>query len=100
MRQRTRYSKEFKSEAVKQLLIEGNSAQEVSEQLGVPPRLLYAWKSKHLDGLEEHSGELAGSERSPKAMAAELDQLRKELAKQKRMNEILKKTVGYFSNPD
>ena len=27
-------------------------------------------------------------------------QLRKELAKQKRMNEILKKTVGYFSNPE
>ena len=43
---------------------------------------------------------MAGTERSPKAMAAELDQLRKELAKQKRKNEILKKTVGYFSNPD
>ena len=39
MRQRTRYSKEFKSEAVKLLLIDGNSAQEVSEQLGVPPQL-------------------------------------------------------------
>jgi transposase-like protein len=36
---------------------------------------------------------------SPKAMAEELVQLRKELAKQQRMNEILKKTVGYFSNP-
>jgi hypothetical protein len=33
-------------------------------------------------------------------MAAEMAQLRKELAKQKRMNEILKKTVGYFSAED
>ena len=30
-------------------------------------------------------------------MAAEIEQLRKELAKAKRINEILKKTVGYFA---
>jgi transposase-like protein len=30
-------------------------------------------------------------------MAAEIADLRKELAKSKRMNEILKKTVGFFS---
>jgi transposase len=45
--------------------------------------------------LEENAPEGA---QSPKAMAEELAQLRKELAKQKRMNEILKKTVGFFSN--
>ncbi|CAA6697643.1 Unannotated, partial [Lentimonas sp. CC19] len=33
----------------------------------------------------------------PKALAKENEQLRKELAKARRMNEILKKTVGYFS---
>lgn len=32
-------------------------------------------------------------------MAGELAQLRKELARQKRMNEILK-MVGFFSNPE
>ena len=37
---------------------------------------------------------------SPKAMAEELTTLRKELAKSRRMNEILKKTVGYFSKDD
>ena len=100
MRQRKNYSTEFKSEAVKLLLIYGNSPGEVADQLGVPVRLLYTWKRKLLDTLEQQSGDLAGDEQSPKAMAAELSQLRKELAKQKRMNEILKKTVGYFSNPD
>ena len=39
MRQPTGYFKEFKSDAVKRLLIDGNSTQEVSEQLGVPPQL-------------------------------------------------------------
>jgi transposase-like protein len=33
-------------------------------------------------------------------MAEELTTLRKELAKSRRMNEILKKTVGYFSKDD
>lgn len=79
------------------LLIEGLSVKEVSEQLGVPQGMLYAWKAKHLDDLEAQTPEGA---QSPKALAAENDQLRKELAKQKRMNEILKKTVGYFSNPE
>lgn len=95
--QRRRYTAEFKNEAVKMLLIEGLSVKEVSEQLGVPQGMLYAWKAKHLDDLEAQTPEGA---QSPKALAAENDQLRKELAKQKRMNEILKKTVGYFSNPE
>ena len=93
---RRHFTQEFKEEAVK-LLIEGTSLKELSSQLDVGPRLLSEWKRKHLDALE--ASKPSGSA-SPKAMAAELDSLRKELAKQKRMNEILKKTVGYFSNPD
>ena len=95
--QRRRYTAEFKNEAVKMLLLERLTVKEVSEQLGVPKGMLYAWKAKHLDDLEAQTPEGA---QSPKALAAENDQLRKELAKQKRMNEILKKTVGYFSNPE
>lgn len=93
---RRQFTPTFKEEAVK-LLLEGTSLKDLSEQLNVGTRLLSEWKRKHLDSLEASAP--VGSA-SPKAMAAELDQLRKELAKQKRMNEILKKTVGYFSNPD
>lgn len=89
-----RYSAEFKSEAVKMIIMDGVSVKEVSEQLGVPANVLYTWRQKHLDKLESESPEGA---QSPKAMAAELADLRKQLAKQKRMTEILKKTVGYFS---
>ena len=60
-------------------------------------QLLGEWKRKHLDELE--ASKPAGTA-SPKALVAEMESLRKELAKQRRMNEILKKTVGYLSNPD
>lgn len=90
-----RYTAEFKKEAAKMIIMDGASVKEVSEQLGVPPGVLYSWKDKHLSELEQSAPEGA---QSPRAMAEELAQLRKELAKQKRMNEILKKTVGYFSN--
>ena len=89
-----RYSTEFKGEAVKMIVIDGVTVKEVSEQLGVPANVLYAWRQKHLDKLEAQSPD--GSV-SPKALAAENAELRKQLAKQKRMTEILKKTVGYFS---
>lgn len=89
-----RYTSEFKNEAVKMILIDGVTVKEASQQLGVPEGVLYSWRQKHLDELEANSPEGA---QSPKAMAAEIADLRKQLAKQKRMTEILKKTVGYFS---
>lgn len=94
---RQRYTAEFKQEAVKLILIDGTPVKEVSQQLGVPEGVLYSWKQKHLDQLESDASE---GGQSPKEMAAELAQLRKALAKERRMNEILKKTVGYFSNPE
>ncbi|MDQ8205901.1 transposase [Coraliomargarita sp. SDUM461003] len=89
-----RYTPEFKQEAVKMIIIDGVTVKELSKQLGVPEGVLYSWRQKHLDELEANSPEGA---QSPKAMAAEIADLRKQLAKQKRMSEILKKTVSYFS---
>ena len=91
---RRRYTTEFKKEAVRLIIIEGESVKEVSEQLGINRGMLYNWKSQYLEELEGQSP--AGSP-SPKAMEQELASLRKELAKSRMMNEILKKTVGYFS---
>ena len=96
MKQR-RYTAEFKKEAAKMIIIDGTSVKEVSEQLGVSTGVLYSWKQHHLEELQAKS---ESDQQSPKAMAEEIGQLRKELAKQKRINEILKKTVGYFSKDD
>ena len=38
---RTKYTAEFKSEAVKQILDKGHSATDVASRLGVPVGLLY-----------------------------------------------------------
>ena len=54
-------------------------------------------RNEHLEELEASSPE---GGRSPKAMATEIAELRKQLAKSQRMNQILKKTVGYFSKDE
>jgi transposase len=94
---RRQFTAEFKKEAARMLLIEGQSAKEVSQQLGVAENLLYRWKQQQLDELE--ASKPAGAH-SSKEMAVELAEVRKQLAKSQRMNEILKKTVGYFSKED
>jgi transposase len=96
--QRQRYSAEFKKEVARLLIIEGQSAAEVSKRLGVESNLLYRWKREHLGELDAASA--PGSESNPTEMAAEIDRLRKQLAKSERINEILKKTVGYFAKDE
>ena len=95
--QKRHYTAEFKKEAAKMIIIEGISVKEVSEQLGVSTKVLYVWRQKYLDEMEANNPE--GSV-SPKVLAAENAELRKQLAKSQRMNAILKKTVGYFSSED
>lgn len=93
-----RYTAEFKKEAARLMIIEGLSGSEVSEKLGVNINMLYRWKSEHLKELE---GDKRSSENpSPQEMADEIARLRKQLGKSERINEILKKTVGYFSKDE
>ncbi len=91
---RRQYTAEFKKDTAYQIIIEGVAVQELSERLGVPTTQLYRWKAEHVEELEANN---PSSAPSPKKMASEIAELRKELAKSKRMNEILKKTVGFFS---
>ena len=93
-----RYTAEFKKEAARLMIIEGLSGSEVSEKLGINTNMLYRWKSEHLKELE---GDKRSSENaSPQEMAEEIARLRKQLAKSERINEILKKTVGYFAKDE
>jgi transposase-like protein len=88
------YTAEFKQDVARQIIIEGVAVKELSDRLGVPLSQLYRWKAEHIEELEANNPTSAPS---PKKMASEIAELRKELAKSKRMNEILKKTVGFFS---
>ena len=95
---RRRFSIEFKNEAVQLMILNGLSATEVSTKLGVNTNQLYRWKRLYLD---DQQGEATSKRQSsPKEMAAEIDRLRKELRRSERINQILKKTVGYFAKDE
>ena len=93
-----RYSAEFKREAARLMIIDGVSASEVAERLGVNISLLYRWKQEQLE--EQDASKTSGSGLGAVEMAAELEELRKRLAKAERINEILKKTVSYFAKDE
>lgn len=95
---RKRYSAEFKSEAARLMIMDGLSAPEVAEKLGVGTGLLYRWKQEHLAELEPANPSSSGA--SPAQMATEIEDLRKRLAKAERINQILKKTVSYFAKDE
>jgi transposase len=88
-----KYSKEFKEEALRLMMIDGLTAPEVSAKLDVKTGCLYSWKSK--------LGKKIASDRNlddltPEKLSSEVKRLKRELAKSDRMNEILKKTVIFF----
>lgn len=95
---RQRYTPEFKREAARLMIMDGLSAAQLSEKLDVRANLLYRWKDEHLAEMNAAGGGKCGA--SPAEMAAEIDQLRKELGKSHRINEILKKTVSYFAKDE
>jgi len=96
---RKQYSVEFKEEAVRLVVMDGVSQAEAAQRLGISSKLLYRWKRKHLESLET-AANAQGTGSSPQEMAAEMDRLRKRLSKAERINEILKKTVGYFAKDE
>ena len=83
---RTKYTAEFKLEAVKQIVDKGHSAVEVSSRLGVPVGLLYSWARK----LKEP--EVKPME-DVKALQAEMVRLKAELRRTTEERDILKKAA-------
>lgn len=96
--QRKRYSEEFKREAVRLMIIDGMSAPEVSGKLGVNAGMLYKWRQQHLAQMSADAKQ--ADELSPAEMAQELARVRKQLAREQRITEILKKTVSYFARDE
>ena len=78
-----RFTREQRADAVRMLEQGDATAAQVAESLGVTERTLRRWRARFED--EEAVTPLTRDER------AELKRLRKELAREKRANEILKK---------
>ena len=91
---RRKHSREFKLEAVKQVVEQGHSVSEVADALGINRNLLTRWKSQL-----QSEGELAfpGHGRQSEA-EAEIKRLKRELAIARQERDILKKAAAYFAN--
>lgn len=93
MRTRRKYTDEFKREAAKLAAAPGNSVAGVAKDLDVDRSVVAAWVRKFSDGRYEAApGKPLKSESQ-----AEVEQLRRELARVKMERDILKKALGYFA---
>lgn len=91
MGERQRYSREFKLEAVRLLEAGQKPAADLARELGVPRNKLYRWQKEIAKrGAEAFPG-------TGRRSAQELDELRRENARLKEDNEILKKAATYFA---
>jgi transposase len=96
-RQRQRFSKEFKLNAVKLLKAGQKPGTQIALELGIRRNQLYKWAAE----LDEKSGDTAaafnGSGRKPIAQQSELERLKRELAQVTEERDILKKAAAYFA---
>jgi len=95
-KQRQSFSREFKLEAVR-LMEEGKKpAAELARELGLRRNQLYKWKEK----TDKHGGSAFPGHGRRSAAGPEAEEnarLKRELAKVKEENEILKKAAAFFA---
>jgi transposase len=92
-KRRKRYAREFKIEAVKQVLKGDRSLTEIAESLGINRSVLANWKKKFL---EEGAVAFPGNGRQA-PLEEENGRLRRELRNAKQDLAILKKAAVYFA---
>lgn len=84
---KARFSDDFKRDAVLQITERGYPVTEVSQRLGVSTHSLYAWKKQFSQPSDADDGD----------RAAEIKQLKRELARVTEERDILKKATAYFA---
>ena len=86
----TRYTAEFRAEAVKQVVERGYPVREVAMRLGVSPWSLYQWLRAH----READGPAAAAAQDA---AAEVRRLKSELRRVTEERDILRMATAYFA---
>lgn len=92
-RERQRFTKEFKLEAVRQLELGQKPATQLALELGVARSRLYKWQAQLKAGKLLH----ARPGRPKLAEESEVSRLRRELKRVTEERDILKKAQGYFA---
>ena len=86
----SRYSKEFKDEAVAQVVDRGYLVREVAKNIGVSQHSLYLWMQRARKEVEESRGS--------EDLAAEKTRFKRELKRFKQEQDILRKAAASFAN--
>ena len=94
-RERQRYSREFKLEAVRQLERGEKTGVQLALELGIKRELLYRWR----DDLQANgeAGAFPGSGRPPGDPQSEIARLKREVERLTEERDILKKAAAYFA---
>ncbi len=93
MSQRNRYTNEFKRDVLEMAASGERSIPQLERDLGITPGLIYKWRDRYQ--VEQSNGKLRPSQE--RAAAAELRQLKRELAIVRQERDILKKAIQVFS---
>lgn len=94
-RQRTRFTKEFKLEAVRLLEQGQKSASQLALELGIARNQLYKWQAQLQKSGEARA--FRGPGRKPLDEQSEVERLKRELKKVTEERDILKKAATYFA---
>ena len=89
----TRYTKEFKAEAVSQVIERGYSVREVASRIGVSEHSLYRWVQA-----ARKADEVTPEAKTVSELAAENAKLKSELLRAQEERDILRKAAAYFAN--
>jgi len=92
MKKRRTFSREYKLEAVKKVVLKGMSYCEVARDLGIRDNLLHNWRKAF-----EADGTLDAQLRGSASAEAELKRLRDEVRQLKMERDILKKATAFFA---
>ena len=98
-RERRKFDDTFKREALNHWLSSGKSAAQVAAELGLSSNLLFSWR-RRLE--EQDDGRAAANAPPPLTLQeahAQLAAARRENARLREQRDILKKTLGIFSEP-
>lgn len=87
--QTKRYGEAFKKEAVENWMKSGQPGTQIAAELGVSYPSLKEWKSRYMGAAVPEHGDLEAENRT----------LRAELARVREQRDILKKTLGIFTEP-
>ncbi len=95
----TKYTDEFRIEAVRLLEKSGQSVSEVARHLGITEKAMYRWRQKYGSHTQSSSDKTANTSApgTPEDLEAELNRLRRENDILRQERDVLKKAIVIIS---